>query len=189
MDNHLEINEALTLSFDGILPLSTGNMENVTDTNGKDYLSFYSENLLWNGGYNNPMINANINDTIRQVNQSGQPLNIDSVVADIKKQIVPHLAKNRWHLHFHHHSFLSILVSTLKTPKKDTLLCLEAESIALPQDCYNLLDTVGIANLWDAKALKQQLKEKKAKAGEESQGHGLCHQSLLKKPGSPFSQR
>ena len=43
-------NEELTDSFDGIVDISKGSLQTLTDTDENMYLSFYTDSLLWSCG-------------------------------------------------------------------------------------------------------------------------------------------
>ena len=119
-------NEELTDSFDGIVDISKGSLQTLTDTDENMYLSFYTDSLLWSCGYNNPTINRDINAMVKDYQRENKPVDLEALLGDLDAQLKPHLPKKLAVTYFNSENSYPRLLKALSSKRgKTEFLCLE----------------------------------------------------------------
>ncbi|MEG0074291.1 MAG: aminotransferase class III-fold pyridoxal phosphate-dependent enzyme [Eubacterium sp.] len=133
---NVNLNSDLTDSFDGIVSLSSGNIQTLTDLNNNIYLSFYTNSLLWSCGYNNPTVNRDINQCVKSYRN--KPVDVSALLSSLSDQLKPHLSKKLTATYFESQSlYPRILKALLSKRNKTEFLCLEKIDAYFPKEFKN----------------------------------------------------
>ncbi|RHO59521.1 aminotransferase class III-fold pyridoxal phosphate-dependent enzyme [Eubacterium sp. AM05-23] len=128
-------NAELTDSFDGIVDISKGSLQTLTDTDENMYLSFYTDSLLWSCGYNNPTINRDINAMVKDYQRENKPVDLESLLSDLDAQLKPHLPKKLAVTYFSSENPYPRLLKALSSKRgKTEFLCLEKLPGLFPEE-------------------------------------------------------